>query len=120
MAVAATKITGVPDVVMGNRRVHARRLTLSGNYATGGEAIAGTTALNRSTFGLSKVTRVILHNGVAAAADLATGVPIAYNTATGKLVAYEGSAAGTALSEKTNAEAWPTGAFVDVTAEGSR
>lgn len=120
MAFTSAKIAGVPDVVMGNRRVHARRLTFTSNYATGGEAIAGTTALNRSTFGLSKVNRVIVHNSVAMAADVASGNPVSYNTATGKLVFFESAATGLAVLEKTNAEAYPTGSFIDITAEGSR
>jgi hypothetical protein len=120
MAFTAAKITGVPDYVSGNKRVHTRRLTFTSNYATGGEAIAGTTALNQSTFGLSKISRVILHNAVAMAADVATGNPVSYNTATGKLVFYESGASGAAAAEKTNAEAYPTGAFIDISAEGSR
>jgi hypothetical protein len=41
-----------------------------------------------------------------------------YDQANSKLTFYEGSAAGTALSEKTNSEAYPTGCFIDVTAVG--
>ena len=114
MAVTATKITGAPDVVHGNERVHSRRLTFSGNYATGGEAISA------STFGLRRMSRLVFHGGAASASDVATGIPVNWNTATSKVVFYEGSAAGTALSEKTNAEAYPTGAFIDATAYGSR
>jgi hypothetical protein len=120
MTVVATKITGTPDVVMGNQRVHTRRLTFSSNYATGGEDIASTAAIRRTNFGLSRITRMVLHSGTAAAADLATSNPVTYNPATGKVVFNEGSAAGTALSEKTNAEAYPTGSFLDVTAYGFR
>jgi hypothetical protein len=43
MTVVATKITGAPDVVHGSERAHSRRLTFSGNYATGGEAITAST-----------------------------------------------------------------------------
>jgi hypothetical protein len=114
MTVVATKITGAPDVVHGSERAHSRRLTFSGNYATGGEAITA------STFGLRRITRLIPHAGVASSSDVATSIPIGWNTATSKLLFYEGSAAGTALSEKTNAEAYPTGCFIDVTVFGSR
>jgi hypothetical protein len=114
MAVTATKIANSADMVHGAERAHSRRLTFSGNYATGGEAISA------STFGLRRMTRLIPHAGVASSSDVATSIPIGWNTATSKLVFYEGSAAGTALSEKTNAEAYPTGCFIDVTAFGSR
>lgn len=112
MAITAAKITGVQDTTIGNKKLRGRRLTLSGNYATGGEAV---TAAN---LGLRKIEHVIVQGGVAAASDLTTAIPVFYNQATSKLVFYEGSAAGTALSEKTNAEAYPTGCFVDVTAIG--
>ncbi len=49
------------------------------------------------------------------AADLVTANPIAYTHSTGKITFYEGSAAGTALTEKTDAEAYPTGSAVRVT-----
>jgi hypothetical protein len=120
MTVVSTKITGTPDVVMGNQRVCTRRLTFSSNYATGGEDVASTVALRRANFGLSRITRLIIHNGVAASADVATSNPIAYNSATGKIVFYEAGASGAAEAEKTNAEAYPTGSFLDVTAYGFR
>jgi hypothetical protein len=53
-----------------------------------------------------------------AASGKATALPVFYDQANGKLTFYEGSAAGTALSEKTNSEAYPTGCFIDVTAVG--
>lgn len=120
MAVTATKITTAPDVVMGNQRVHTRRLTFSSTYATGGEAIAATAAARTANFGLSRITRILLHSGVAASADVATSNPVAYNPATGKLAFYEAGASGAADAEKTNAEAYPTGSFLDVTAYGFR
>jgi hypothetical protein len=120
MTVVATKITGVPDVVHGSERCHTRRLTFSGNYATGGEAVAATAATATTNFGLRRITRLILHNGVAASADVATSNGVAYNSATGKIVFYESAATGLAHLEKTNSEAYPTGSFLDVTAFGSR
>jgi len=101
-------------MVHGAERVHTRRLTFSGNYATGGEAITA------STFGLRRISRLVLHNGVAASADLATSNPVAYNSGTGKIAFYESGASGAATAEKTNAEAYPTGSFLDVSAFGSR
>jgi hypothetical protein len=65
------------------------------------------------------VHEVIVHGGVAISSDVATAIPIAYNYATGKFAFYEGSAAGTALSEKTNAEAYPTGCKCRVTVIGN-
>lgn len=115
MAVAAARpstTSAVADTAsVGNRRIRTRRLTFSGNYATGGETIPA------ARFGFTKVDN-LWHCGVAMAADVATSCPVAYNAATGKMVFFEGSAAGTALSEKTNAEAYPTGCFIDVTAIG--
>lgn len=112
MAVAAAAISGVKDYIDGNNDVCTRRLTFSGNYGTGGEAI--TAAL----FGLKVLQRIYFHGGVAMASALSTGCPISYDAANSKVVFFEGSAAGTALSEKTNAEAYPTGCFIDVTVVG--
>lgn len=112
MAVSAAKISGVEDIVVSNRKMVTRRLTFSSNYATGGEAVTA------STFGLRVLNRVIPNGGVAMASDKATGIPIAWDAANLKFVFYEGSSAGTALSEKTNSEAYPTGCFIDVTAIG--
>jgi hypothetical protein len=112
MAVSAAVISGSPDTIWGNKDVRPRRLTFSSNYATGGEAITA------STFGLKKLEQLLLQGGVAAASDKATAIPVFYDQANSKLTFYEGSAAGTALSEKTNAEAYPTGCFLDVVAIG--
>jgi hypothetical protein len=91
------------------------RLTFSGNYATGGEAIAASSVGG----GLKKIEHVFIQGGVAMASGVATGVAIGWDQANLKFVFYEGSAAGTALSEKTNAEAYPTGCFIDVTFVGN-
>jgi hypothetical protein len=112
MAVTPTVISGAQDTTFGNKRVRPRRLTFSSNYATGGEAI---TAAN---FGLKKIEHLFFQGGVAVASDKTTAIPVFYDQANAKLTFYEGSAAGTALSEKTNAEAYPTGCFIDVTAVG--
>lgn len=102
MAVSIAAVAGA-DYVSANKRVKVRDLTFSGNYATGGESLVA------SDVALKKVTQVLIHGGVAAASDLATAIPVFYDYATSKFTFYEGSAAGTALSEKTNAEAYPTG-----------
>lgn len=120
MTVVASKITGTPDVVVGNQRIHTRRLTFSSNYATGGEAITATAATRLSNFGLSRITRLVFHTGNAVAADLATSNPVAYDSANGKAVFYESAATGLAQLEKTNGEAYPTGSYIDATAYGFR
>ena len=108
MAVAATK---VKHGVWGDRRAHTYTLVFSSNYATGGEAVTA------ADFGLQYLEDVILH-GAALAADEATGLPCAFDSTGSKIVFLEGSAAGTALSEKTNAEVYPTGLYVRATALG--
>lgn len=112
MAIASAAITGVKDAVVGNRDIRSRRLTFSGNYATGGEAVLA------SLFNLRQIERLLPHGGVAIASDRATAIPIFWDAANAKFTFYEGSAAGTALSEKTNAEVYPTGCFIDVTVLG--
>lgn len=114
MAITVTKITGVGDFAVSNKRWHPRRLTFSGNYATGGEAITA------SALGLKRISAIIFQGGVAAASALSTGCPVTWDQANLKFVFFEGSSAGTALSEKTNAEAFPTGAFIDIVAIGYR
>lgn len=109
MAIAVTKIDAY---VEGNKRSRVLDLVFSGNYATGGEAFSASTA------GLRGMSEVVIHGGVAAASDLATAVPVFYNHATSKFTFYEGSSAGTALSEKTNSEAYPTGCKCRVTVRG--
>jgi hypothetical protein len=116
MAVAASKPSTVSNIsdtmTLGNRKMRTRRLTFSGNYATGGETISP------SLFGFRKIEQLITPGGVAMASALSTGVLAGWDAANSKMVFFEGSAAGTALSEKTNAEAYPTGCFMDVTAIG--
>lgn len=105
MAVALTQVGR--NTVFGDKRIRIYDLTFSGNYATGGEA------LTAATLGFTNVDIVLLEP-VAKASDEATAVVIGYDYTASKVVAYEGSTAGTALSEKTNAEAWPTGAYARV------
>lgn len=109
MAVAFTQIK---RSVFGTDRVVTGTLVFSGNYATGGEAVTA------ATFGLTRLDMLIF-DGIAVATDLATANPVKWNSATGKIAQYEGSAAGTALSEKTNAEAYATGSNVNVLAIGA-
>lgn len=110
MAIAITPVTGASGV-QGNKRVRVLDLVFSGNYATGGESFTASDA------GL-KVIDFVDAYGVAVASDLATAIPVFYNHATSKFTFYEGSAAGTALSEKTNGEVYPTGCKLRVRAIG--
>lgn len=103
MAVTVTAVER--PTVFGDRRVRIVDLTFSGNYATGGEA------LSAASLGFARVDLVALE-GAAVASDLATALVAKYNYATSKVAFYEGSAAGTALTEKTNAEAYPAGCVV--------
>lgn len=110
MAVAITRVTGA-DGVVGNKRRTVRDLVFSGNYATGGEA------LTASQLGLTRVETVTFH-GSAMATDLATATIPVYDYANSKVVHFESGASGAAQAEKTNAEAYPTGSAVRVTAIG--
>ena len=114
MAVALTRITGA-DRVEGNCKVKVRDAVFSGNYATGGEAIAA------SDVGLKRIFEV-RSPGVATSTDLATANPVAFEINSGgtsvTVTHYEGSAAGTAISEKTNAEAHATGSHLRITFVG--
>ena len=95
----------------GTRHAITGTITFSGNYPDEGEPLVA------ADFGLAQIRDVIVH-GLVRAADGETAIPADYDRATGKLVTYEGSAAGTALTEKTAAEAYPTGAFAEVTVIG--
>jgi hypothetical protein len=110
MAVAITRVTGA-DGVMGNKRRTVRDLVFSGNYATGGEAL---TAAN---LGLTRVETVTFH-GQAKSTDAATSTNVTYDYTNSKVLHYESGASGAAEAEKTDAEAYPTGSNVRVTAIG--
>ena len=102
--------------VWGNKRIRVFNVVFSGNYATGGETVTA------STLGLRRIDQVILNGNLATSTDLATANPVGcvLNAAgtSFTLTQYEGSAAGTALSEKTNAEAYATGSNIDITVVG--
>lgn len=110
MAVTATAVAQA-NTTWGNKKVRVYDLAFSGNYATGGESLPA------SKFKLKKLEQIFFH-GHPAAADEATANSVHYDYTASKVVFYEGSSAGTALSEKTNAEAYPTGTKVRVTAIG--
>lgn len=115
MAITATAVTNASYKVS-NKRARVYDLVFSSNYATGGET------LNASTVGLNVIEQVSLHGNLALSTDLATanpvGVKIASSGVSATITQYEGSAAGTALSEKTNSEAYATGSNIRATFVG--
>lgn len=104
MAAASVTFTEVRRTVFGNKRVVIGDLAFADDYATGGISAPA------SLFGLSSIN-FISFSGVGVAADEATANALGYDYGASKIVLFEGSAAGTALSEKTNAEAVPTGMY---------
>jgi len=112
MAVTAARVTGVQDTVIGNKRMHTRKLTFSSDYPTGGEPVTA------SMFGLRSLEQVILQGGVAMAAALTTGNPVGYNAETGKIVFYDSADDGDPPDEKP-VEAHLTGCFIYATGIGT-
>lgn len=110
MAIALTRRSAF---VLDNKRSRTYDLVFSGNYATGGETITA------ASVGLRAIEQVISNGNVALSTDLATANPVGFTIASNKqsvvVTQYEGSAAGTALSEKTNAEVYATGSNLRVT-----
>src|SRR4051812_29279231 len=106
MAITATAVTGA-HYRTANKKLRVYDLVFSSTYATGGET------LSASTVGLKKIDQIVPHGNLALSTDLATANPVGFKLATSGVSAtvtqYEGSAAGTALSEKTNSEAYATG-----------
>lgn len=101
MAVTATRV-GNPTV-FGDKKVGIFSLVFTGTYPDEGEAVTP------ATFGYSNdIELVLISGGVGYAADIETAVAVGYDHAADKFVFYEGSAAGTAFTEKTPAEAYPT------------
>jgi hypothetical protein len=113
MAITVTKPVAGADYAVSNKKARVRKLVFSGNYATGGEAFTA------STVGLKTVEQVVIHGGLGISTDVATAIPVSFDYTNSKFVFYEGSAAGTALSEKTNAEAYPTGCTFRATFVGT-
>lgn len=98
--------------VFGDLKANRVLLTFSGNYPDEGDAVSA------AALGLSVAPQLVIFDGAAAAADGETALVPRYNYVSGKVELYEGSAAGTALTEKTAAEAYPAGCFVRVLALG--
>lgn len=101
MAVAVVAVER--PTVFGDRRVRILDLTFSGNYPDEGEP------LTAAALGFTRVDSVMF-DGAIIAADGETALIPKYNYAASTVLMYEGSAAGTAFTEKTAAEAYPAGA----------
>lgn len=117
MAVALTRVRNASHTA-NNKRVRVVDAVFSGNYATGGETITPST----SGIGLRVIEQIIPNGNLALSTDLATanmvGVKLNSTGTSATLTQYEGSAAGTALSEKTNGEAYATGSNIRLTVIG--
>ena len=112
MALGVVTVTQVERrTVFGDRRAVVASLTFSDNYETGGYV------LTPALLGLQRLDMLICDSMVAADAGT-TGVIPHMDYANNKLQMFEGSAAGTALTEKTNAEAMPASAKLRVIAIG--
>jgi hypothetical protein len=100
------KLSPNPDFVAGNKRFKFRTVTF-GTYQDTGETI------DAADLGLKRIDFVAAPPIVAASATT-TGIPfsVAYNSERTQvtLTAFESGASGAALAEKTDNEAWPTGA----------
>lgn len=120
MAVTSTltKPTGVSGFADGNKKVRYFDLTTdTGTYLTGGNTYTA------AQFGMKIVNFVSLSGGVATSGTAgATGLPLGVRYASDNtsfiIQYYEGSAAGTILAEKTNAEAMPGTHAIRVRVEG--
>lgn len=109
MAVVVTNVER--PTVFGDRRVRILDLTFSGNYPDEGEP------LTAASLGFTRIDSVMF-DGVVIAADGETALLPKYNYSASTVLMYEGSAAGTAFTEKTAAEAYPAGATARVVVVG--
>lgn len=116
--VTLTRPTGSPRGPSGSCKVVYRDMTAdTGTYASGGITITA------AQLGLKKIYYASIDGGVATtgtAGVTANPLGITYATDGTSIVVwlYEGSAAGTALSQKTNAEALETNFTVRLRVEG--
>jgi hypothetical protein len=99
-------------------RFRFRTLTFSGNY----QDDQSTTQVEASDLGLKLIAGVIPLSGVVAASDFATSNPFHITVAADRrsfgVALYEGAAGGSPLAEKTDNEAFLTGATLDVIVVG--
>lgn len=114
MAVALTKPTSRADDTRALKR-RLRRLTFSGNYATGGETITA------AQLGLSRIVAVNPMNAVVRGPAGVTGtIPVLDIASDQKSVTVRqledaaGASGTTVGAEKTNAEAYVANSFLDV------
>jgi hypothetical protein len=110
MSVAVSRV-GNPTV-FGDKKVTIADLTFTSTYPDEGEP------LSASSLGFPNAVQFVLFDGAIVAADGETSLVPKYDYTNSKVLCYEGSAAGTALTEKTASEAYPTNATVRVVAFG--
>jgi hypothetical protein len=108
----AIAVTVVKRTVFGDQRVVFADIVFSGNYATGGEALAA------SDLGLNAINYLTV-DGASPATALSTAVIQKYNYSTSKMLSFEAAASAAPFIEKDNAEAYITGQFVRVMAIGN-
>lgn len=113
-----TKPSDVQNFVLGNKKAKFWDITTdTGNYATGGFTITA------SQLSLKHIDAVIVCSTSTSGTSGATALPVGVIYGSGgtsiTLQVYEGSAAGTILGEKTNAEAMPSNQTVRVIAIGT-
>jgi hypothetical protein len=96
MALTTTRITGVRDTVIGNKKLVTRHVTFDSSYATGGEPLVP------SDFGLKAIDSVI-PAGPARKADGTSAVIPSYDHTNQKLMAYWSAGSGAAPTQVANA-----------------
>lgn len=97
----AAAVTISKTSVFGDRKAVQASIALSGNYATGGEAIVA------SSFNLTVIDRLMFEGLVVDGSS--TALLPSYNATTGKIMFFEGVAAAAPFAEKNNAEAYVAG-----------
>lgn len=104
MAVTITQLGNL--TVFGDKHVRFIQLDFSGTYPDEGEP------LTAAQLGMPNEIDFMTFDGPVVASDGETAIAPRYSHQLEKLVMYESAAAGTAFSEKTASEAYPTGATV--------
>jgi hypothetical protein len=110
MTVAAS-LVGNPTV-FGNKKVRILDLTFTSTYPNEGEP------LSASTLGFPNAVELVILDGAPVATDGETALVAKYDYTNSKVLFFEGSTAGTALTEKTASEAYPTDTIVRAVAIG--
>lgn len=104
MSVAVSQV-GNNDV-LGAKHLKVVDLTFTSTYPDEGEPLSAV------TLGFPNAVSLVVFDGSPIAGDGETALVVKYDYANSKVLFYEGSAAGTALTEKTASEAYPTNTVV--------